>query len=109
MDKCVLHNILQLTASSDYDADDIFKSTVHRALNPANGQSRYSIPLFFGTDYAVPLDVRPSFALLHFSKLETAQPIPGCVSPERPARYPVTTAGEHVKAKFQATYGVGHY
>jgi hypothetical protein len=36
--------------------DDIFKSTVHRARNPKNGH-RYSIPLFFGTDHDVRLEV----------------------------------------------------
>ena len=36
--------------------DDIFKSTVHRAVN-RGGQERYSIPLFFGTDYDVELQV----------------------------------------------------
>ncbi|KXN82847.1 hypothetical protein AN958_02121 [Leucoagaricus sp. SymC.cos] len=66
--------------------NDIFKSNVHRAIN-RNGVRRYSIPLFFGTDYNVRLD-----------------PIPGCVSPERPLKYEVTTAGEYVKARLQATY-----
>ena len=39
-------------------ADDVFKSTVHRAIN-RSGVRRYSIPLFFGTDYDVKLEVRP--------------------------------------------------
>jgi hypothetical protein len=38
------------------DLDDVFKSTVHRASNPS-GEERYSIPLFFGTDYDVRLEV----------------------------------------------------
>lgn len=37
--------------------DDVFKSTVHRAVN-RSGVERYSIPLFFGTDYDVKLEVR---------------------------------------------------
>jgi hypothetical protein len=37
-------------------ADDVFKSTVHRAAN-RSGERRYSIPLFFGTDYDVLLEV----------------------------------------------------
>lgn len=37
--------------------DDVFKSTVHRAVN-RTGIRRYSIPLFFGTDYDVRLEVR---------------------------------------------------
>ena len=36
--------------------DDIFKSTLHRVIN-RSGMERYSIPLFFGTDYDVPLEV----------------------------------------------------
>ena len=37
-------------------ADGVFKSTVHRAIN-RSGVERYSIPLFFGTDYDVKLEV----------------------------------------------------
>ncbi|KAF8194372.1 2OG-Fe-II oxygenase [Mycena galopus ATCC 62051] len=69
--------------------NDVFTSTVHRAIN-RSGVRRYSIPLFFGTDYDVLLE-----------------PIPSCVSAERPARYEVITAGEYIKSRLQATYG--HY
>ncbi|KAJ6507495.1 2OG-Fe(II) oxygenase [Mycena vulgaris] len=67
--------------------NDVFRSTVHRAIN-RSGVRRYSIPLFFGTDYDVRLE-----------------PIPSCVSAERPARYEVVTAGEYIKGRLQATYG----
>ncbi|KAJ7786706.1 hypothetical protein B0H14DRAFT_2473945 [Mycena olivaceomarginata] len=67
--------------------NDVFTSTVHRAIN-RSGVRRYSIPLFFGTDYDVQLE-----------------PIPSCVSTDRPARYEVITAGEYIKARLQATYG----
>ncbi|KAI0292201.1 Clavaminate synthase-like protein [Multifurca ochricompacta] len=67
--------------------NDVFKSTVHRAAN-RSGARRYSIPLFFGTDYDVLLE-----------------PIPSCVSAERPPRYEVVTAGDYVKMRLQATYG----
>ncbi|KAI0329030.1 Clavaminate synthase-like protein [Cubamyces sp. BRFM 1775] len=67
--------------------NDVFKSTVHRAIN-RSGVRRYSIPLFFGTDYDVKLE-----------------PIPSCVSPERPPKYEVVTAGEYVKERLKATYG----
>jgi len=66
--------------------NDVFKSTVHRAVNQS-GVRRYSLPLFFGTDYNVKLE-----------------PIPSCVSPDRPPKYEVVTAGEYVKSRFQATY-----
>ncbi|KAF7422305.1 hypothetical protein PC9H_010461 [Pleurotus ostreatus] len=69
--------------------NDVFKSTVHRAIN-RSGRERYSIPLFFGTDYHVRLE-----------------PISSCVSPDRPSRYEVITAGEYVKSRLAATYG--HY
>ncbi|KAL0577117.1 hypothetical protein V5O48_004870 [Marasmius crinis-equi] len=36
--------------------NDVFKSTVHRVINKS-GSRRYSIPLFFGTDYNVRLEV----------------------------------------------------
>ncbi|KAG8957093.1 hypothetical protein FRC03_010555 [Tulasnella sp. 419] len=51
------------------------------------GARRYSIPLFFGTDYDVKLE-----------------PIPSCISADRPAKYEVVTAGEYVKSRLEATY-----
>ncbi|KIO16910.1 hypothetical protein M407DRAFT_33441 [Tulasnella calospora MUT 4182] len=66
--------------------NDIFKSTTHRAIN-RTGVRRYSMPLFFGTDYDVKLE-----------------PIPSCVSAERPPRYEIVMAGEYVKSRLEATY-----
>jgi hypothetical protein len=60
--------------------DGIFKSNVHRASN-SSGAERYSIPLFFGTDYDVRLEVGlPSRAgcqirLLKFLLDGTANPV----------------------------------
>lgn len=42
--------------------DDVFKSTVHRAVN-RSGVERYSIPLFFGSNYDTKLEVRLLFSL----------------------------------------------
>ncbi|KAG2054166.1 Clavaminate synthase-like protein [Suillus hirtellus] len=66
--------------------NDIFKSTVHRAMNK-NIVDRYSIALFFGTDYEVNIE-----------------PIYTCVTAEKPATYPAITAGEYVKQRLKAMY-----
>ena len=94
-----------MTDESDFMTDDIFKSTVHRAVNRC-GVRRYSIPLFFGTDYNVKLEVRllPIIFSPIFRPI-ALQPIPSCVSDKRPSKYEAITAGEYVKAKLKATYG----
>ncbi|KAI9462101.1 2OG-Fe(II) oxygenase [Boletus coccyginus] len=66
--------------------NDVFKSTVHRAINKS-GKERYSIPLFFGTDYQVKIE-----------------PIPSCVSADRPAKYGAITAGEYVHKRLKEMY-----
>jgi len=66
--------------------NDVFKSTVHRAMNKS-GKERYSIPLFFGTDYHVNI-----------------APIPSCVSADRPAKYSPITAGDYVNKRLKDMY-----
>ncbi|OJA18276.1 hypothetical protein AZE42_04992 [Rhizopogon vesiculosus] len=66
--------------------NDVFKSTVHRAAN-RNAVDRYSIALFFSTDYEVNIE-----------------PICTCVSAESPAKYPAIAAGEYVKQRLTAMY-----
>ncbi|KAJ2922434.1 hypothetical protein H1R20_g14659, partial [Candolleomyces eurysporus] len=53
-------------------ADDVFKSTPHRVIN-RSGHERYSIPLFFGTNYDVLLE-----------------PISTCISPDCTPKYEVS-------------------
>ncbi|KAI5477351.1 hypothetical protein MNV49_006493 [Pseudohyphozyma bogoriensis] len=68
--------------------NDVFKSTVHRAIN-RTGAQRQSIPFFFGCDYDVELAVLPS-----------------CITPDRPAKYPPVIAGKWVESRLAETYAV---
>ena len=64
-----------------------FRSTCHR-VQPREGTSdRYSLALFLDPDDAVEVSCLPS-----------------CVSEQNPARYPSTTAGEHILAKLRASH-----
>lgn len=66
--------------------NDIFRSTVHRVIN-RSGVCRYSIPLFFGLDTHVEVE-----------------PLPSCVSSERPAKYERISSGEYVQKLMQEMY-----
>lgn len=69
------------------------------------------MPLFFGTDYDVELVVstfgNPDISLQPDLTMPS-KPIPSCVSEDRPAKYPVVTAGDHVKERLKAAYGYLH-
>jgi isopenicillin N synthase-like dioxygenase len=69
--------------------NDIFVSTRHRVL-PTVGKDRFSIPFFFGCDHDVVMD-----------------PIPTCVSADRPNRYEVMTAGDYVHMRLSDIYAAG--
>ena len=64
----------------------IFSSTVHRVIN-TSGKDRYSLPFFFDPDFNADLTC-----------LET------CQGPDRPARYPPTTGGQHLLDMISATF-----
>jgi isopenicillin N synthase-like dioxygenase len=65
-----------------------YRSTTHRVLPRLQGRDRYSIAMFVDPDSATQVEVLPS-----------------CVSDGIPARFPPTTAGEHLQAKIEATHG----
>jgi hypothetical protein len=93
--------------SDRFTPDDVFKSTVHRAIN-RSGVERYSIPLFFGTDYDVPLEVSIGLCTgalgAAADQLSFVQALPSCVSEDFPPQYEVIKAGDYVKSRLEATY-----
>jgi isopenicillin N synthase-like dioxygenase len=68
-------------------SNDAFRSTRHRAIN-VSGAARLSIPFFLGVNYDTPIS-----------------PLPGCVSAERPGKYPAVIAGDYVQQRLNETYG----
>lgn len=64
-----------------------FRSTVHRVRPIVGDRDRYSIALFVDPDSAVEVEC-----------------IPGCVEPGTAPRYPIITAGEHLRQKIEATH-----
>lgn len=67
--------------------NDYFRSTKHRVQPNMNNRDRYSIALFIDPDADV-----------------LVESLPSCVSPERPAKYFQTFAGEFIQAKIRATH-----
>jgi isopenicillin N synthase-like dioxygenase len=64
-----------------------FRSTVHRVRPISGTRDRYSIALFVDPDSAVEVEC-----------------IPSCTGTGIPARFPVITAGEHLRQKIEATH-----
>ena len=64
-----------------------FRSTCHRVQPQTGTDDRYSLALFLDPDDTVEVSCLPS-----------------CVSARNPARYPPTTAGEHILAKLRASH-----
>ena len=64
-----------------------FRSTCHRVQPQTGTGDRYSLALFLDPDDTVEVSCLPS-----------------CVSARNPARYPPTTAGEHILAKLRASH-----
>jgi isopenicillin N synthase-like dioxygenase len=66
--------------------NDLFRSTPHRVVN-TSGRARYSLAVFYDPDFDA--EVRA---------------IPSCLAPGEATRYPPTTCGAHVLAKFNAAF-----
>lgn len=66
--------------------NDRWPSTLHRVINRVSGRDRWSIAYFFDLDADAVIE-----------------PLPSCVSDQRPARYPALTAGEHLQAMYRRT------
>ena len=66
--------------------NNLFASTQHRVIN-VSGAERYSIPFFFDPNFSARVEA-----------------LPGCVGPDRPARFPPTTSGQHLLDMINATF-----
>ncbi|WP_180074472.1 MULTISPECIES: isopenicillin N synthase family oxygenase [unclassified Acinetobacter] len=69
-------------------SNDLYKSNPHRVRNLfSKGQSRYSIPFFYGPNYMTPINA-----------------LPGTVKDGEIYRYAPCTAGEHMEQMYQQAY-----
>jgi isopenicillin N synthase-like dioxygenase len=66
--------------------NDRWRSTPHRVINRRSGTDRWSIAYFFDLDADAVIE-----------------PLPSCVSAERPARYGAITPGEHLAEMYRRT------
>lgn len=69
-------------------SNDLFRSTIHRAIPPSGHAPRFSIPVFWGCDEEVVIDALPS-----------------CVGEGREKKYKPVKAGEYVRQRLEETYG----
>lgn len=65
----------------------IYRSTLHRVRPMTGERDRYAIAFFADPDSDTPVRVLPS-----------------CCGPDNPAKFPETTAGEHILAKIRASH-----
>lgn len=70
--------------------NDLYRSGPHRVRNDRTGAPRHSMAFFFAPD---------PHALIEC--------LPTCTGPARPPKYPVCTAGEHMREMVAKTYGAG--
>ncbi len=66
--------------------NDLFSSTVHRAIN-CSGRERYATAYFFGPNYDTIIDTLPS-----------------CITPDNPAKYAPVTTGDYILSRFNETF-----
>ncbi len=66
--------------------NDRWPSTLHRVINRASGRDRWSIATFFDLDEEASIE-----------------PLPSCVTADRPSRYAPITAGEHLAEMYRRT------
>lgn len=66
--------------------NDVYLANLHRVIN-VSGRERYSIPFFFDLDFDTVLT-----------------PLPGCITPDNPAKYGPIACGPHKWERYSASY-----
>ncbi|MBV6656373.1 MAG: isopenicillin N synthase family oxygenase [Devosiaceae bacterium] len=69
--------------------NDLYKATMHRVLNNHSDKTRYSCPTFCDPEYSYKVECAPT-----------------CMPENGEPKYPPMTAGEHLRAQFEKTFGV---